>query len=172
MLLILLIFCSRHKAKSAHCLPQNFLRSALISYMHILSNISHIKSCRYSNFLKNKIWQKQFIFISCSPILKTFCPCDICLFKMWSRYRSLATMSQLKMCDISREIFKALKCYNFLWVQRRHNCFPAVSFANYVLTLYLLKLHLQTFPSIPINKNDKFLSCDTLVANERYVVLT
>jgi len=35
-----------------------------------------------------------------------------------------------------------LKCYNFLWVQRRHNCSPAASFANRVMTLYLLKVHL------------------------------
>jgi hypothetical protein len=38
-----------------------------------------------------------------------------------------------------------LKCYNFLSVQRRQNCSPAVSFANCVITLYLLKVHLQTF---------------------------
>jgi frataxin-like iron-binding protein CyaY len=36
-----------------------------------------------------------------------------------------------------------LKCYNFLWVQRRHNCSPEASFANCVMTLYLLKVHLQ-----------------------------
>ena len=44
---------------------------------------------------------------------------------------------------------KALNCYNFLWVQRRHNCSPAASFASCVMTLYLLKLLLQTFLSIP-----------------------
>jgi hypothetical protein len=32
---------------------------------------------------------------------------------------------------------KFLKCYTFLWVQRRHNCSPAASFANCVMTLYL-----------------------------------
>jgi hypothetical protein len=47
---------------------------------------------------------------------------------------------------------KVLKCYNFLWVQRRHDCSPAASFANCVMTLYLLKVHLQTFISIPITK--------------------
>jgi len=36
-------------------------------------------------------------------------------------------------------LLKVLKCYNFLWVQRRHNCSPAASFANCVMTLYLLK---------------------------------
>ena len=34
---------------------------------------------------------------------------------------------------------KVSKCHNFLWVQRRHNCPPAASFANCVMTLYLLK---------------------------------
>jgi hypothetical protein len=37
-------------------------------------------------------------------------------------------------------------------VQRRHNCSPAVSFANCVMTLYLLKVHLQTFLTIPITR--------------------
>jgi hypothetical protein len=54
-----------------------------------------------------------------------------------------------------------LKCYNFLWVQRRHNCSPAVSFANCVMTLYLLKLHLQMFLSIPITQKCQIVSCDT-----------
>ena len=66
------------------------------------------------------------------------------------------------------KLLKVLKCYNFLWVQRRHSCSPAVSFANCVMTLYLLKLHLQTFLSIPITQKCQILSRDTLVANERY----
>jgi len=37
-------------------------------------------------------------------------------------------------------------------VQRRHNCSPAASFVNCVMTLYLLKVHLQTFLSIPITQ--------------------
>ena len=68
-------------------------------------------------------------------------------------------------------LLKVLKCYNFLWVQRRHNCSPAASFANCDMTLYLLKVHLQTFLSIPITRNFQILSCDTLVANERYGLL-
>ena len=63
---------------------------------------------------------------------------------------------------------KLLKCYNFLWVQRRHNCSPAASFTNCVMTLHLSKVHLQTFLSIPITKKCQILSCDTLVANGRY----
>ena len=51
-----------------------------------------------------------------------------------------------------KKLSKGLKCYNFLLVQRRHNCSPAASFANCVMTLYLLKVHLQTFLSIPITQ--------------------
>jgi hypothetical protein len=36
-----------------------------------------------------------------------------------------------------------LKYYNFLWVQRRHYWSPAASFSNCVITIYLLKGHLQ-----------------------------
>jgi hypothetical protein len=64
-----------------------------------------------------------------------------------------------------------LKCYNFLWVQRRHNRSPAASFANCVMTLNLFKVHLQTFLSIPINLKCQILSCDTLVANGGYVLV-
>ena len=47
---------------------------------------------------------------------------------------------------------KVLQCHNFLKVQRRHICSPAASFANCVMTLYPLKVHLQTFLSISITK--------------------
>jgi len=63
---------------------------------------------------------------------------------------------------------EVLKCYNFLWVQRRHNCCPAASFANCVMALYLLKVHLQTFLSIPVTQKCQILSCSTHVANEQY----
>jgi len=63
---------------------------------------------------------------------------------------------------------EVLKCYTFLWVQRRHNCSPAASFADCDMTLYMLKVHLQTFLSIPLTQKCQILSCDTLVANERY----
>ena len=72
-------------------------------------------------------------------------------------------------CVIFQEkLLNLLKCYNFLWVQRRHNCSPAASFANCITTLYLLEVHLQTFISIPTTKKCQIVSCDTLVANERY----
>ena len=56
-------------------------------------------------------------------------------------------------------------------MQRRHNCSPAASFANCFMTPYLLKVHLQTFLFIPITQKCQILSCDTLVANERCVVI-
>jgi hypothetical protein len=37
------------------------------------------------------------------------------------------------------------------------------------MTLYLLKVHLQMFLSVPITQKCQILSCDTLVANERCV---
>jgi hypothetical protein len=43
------------------------------------------------------------------------------------------------------------------------------SFANCVMTLYLLKVHLQLFLSVPITQKCQILSCDTLVTKERYV---
>jgi hypothetical protein len=73
-----------------------------------------------------------------------------------------------KLVIFQEKPLKVLKCYNFLGVQRRHNCSPAASFSYCVLTLYLLKVHLQTFLSIPITQKCQILSCDTLVANERY----
>jgi len=65
-------------------------------------------------------------------------------------------------------LLKFIKYYNFLWVKRRHNCSSAASFANYIMTLNLLKAHLQTFHSIPLTQKCQILSCDTLVANERF----
>ena len=74
-----------------------------------------------------------------------------------------------KSVSFEEKILKVLKCYNFLWVQRRHNCSPAASFANCVMTLYLLKVHLQTFLSILVTKKCQILSSGTLIANERYM---
>jgi hypothetical protein len=86
-------------------------------------------------------------------------------------YRIIAHLQQKchnsKSLIFQERLLKVLKCYNFLWVQRRHNCSPAASFANCVTTLDLLKVHLQTFLSIPITQKCQILSCDSLVANER-----
>jgi hypothetical protein len=40
------------------------------------------------------------------------------------------------------------------------------------MTLCLLKVHLQTFLSLPITQKCQILSCDTLVANERDMKIT
>ena len=53
-------------------------------------------------------------------------------------------------------------------MQGRRNLPPAASFANCVMTLYLLQVHFQTFLSIPITQKRQILNCDTLVTKERY----
>jgi len=73
-------------------------------------------------------------------------------------------------CVLFQErLLKVLKCFNFLWVQRQCNCSPVTSFPNCIMTLYLLKVRLQMFISIPITQKMPNLSCDTLVANVRCV---
>ena len=46
-----------------------------------------------------------------------------------------------------------------------------LSSAHCIMTLYLLKVHLQMFLSIPITQKSQTLSCDTLVANERDIYI-
>ena len=65
---------------------------------------------------------------------------------------------------VQRELSRSM----LLRVQRQHNCSPAASFANCVMTLYLLKVHLQMFLPIPITQKCQIMSCNTLVTNERY----
>ena len=125
-------------------------------------------------------------------------------------YLSFATtLPQLKSVIFQEKHLEVLKCYNFLWMQRRHYCSPAASFcklrydtitlsqlkisdfsgenfkgfevpyffmsavckprrwravsspaasfANCVTTPYLLKVHLQTFLSIPITQKCQIL---------------
>jgi len=64
-------------------------------------------------------------------------------------------------------LLKFLKCYDSMSATTT-NCSPAASFADCVMTPYLFKVHLQTFLSTPITQKCQILSCDTLVANERY----
>jgi hypothetical protein len=84
-----------------------------------------------------------------------------------SPYRSFTSVTTKKSVIFQEKLLKVLKCYKFLWVQQRHKCSPAASFVKCVMTLYLLKVHLQTFLSIPITRKCRILSCDPLVANER-----
>jgi len=80
----------------------------------------------------------------------------------WSLYAHLRQQCHnSKLVTFQKRLLKVLKCYDFLWVQRRHSCSPAGSFTNCVMTLYLLKVNLQTFLSIPITPKRQILICDT-----------
>jgi hypothetical protein len=102
--------------------------------------------------------------------------CDIKIFHILYNvhFEHIAHLRQLchnSKCVIFQErLLMVLKCYNFLCVQRWHNCSLAASFANCIMKIYLLKVHLQTFLSIPITQKCQIWSCDTLVANERHIV--
>jgi hypothetical protein len=74
------------------------------------------------------------------------------------------------LCFFQEKLLTVFKCHNFLGVQQWHNCPPAASFVNCIMTLYPLKVFLQMFLSIPITQKCQILSCDTLVANEWYFV--
>jgi hypothetical protein len=95
-------------------------------------------------------------------------PGTIWPFKSSSHIAHLRQQShKSKFMIFQEKRLKILKYYNFLWVQRRHNCSPAASFANCVMAPYLLKVHLKTFPSITITQKCQTLSCGILVANEQ-----
>ena len=87
-----------------------------------------------------------------------------------SRHNSVTTQQchNSKCVIFQEEHLNVSKCYNFLWVKQRHKCSPAASLTNCVMTLYLLKVHLQTFLSILITQKCQDLSCDTVVANKQY----
>ena len=67
-----------------------------------------------------------------------------------------------------RNVWRFWSAIIFYECNGRHNRSPTASFANYVMTLHLLKVHLQMFLSIPITSKCQILSCNTLVANEQY----
>ena len=89
--------------------------------------------------------------------IKTRILCSVTFFqKIIPFMRWCGNIAQLpRQCHNSKFVIfqekslKVLQCYAFLWVQRRHKCSPASSFADCVMTPYLLKVHLQTFLSIP-----------------------
>jgi len=118
-----------------------------------LHNLQYVKPYHLDNSLKynginfwSEIWNNVFSY---------------CSFAI--------TVSQLKIVIFQEKRLKVLKCCTFLWVQWRHKCFPVAGLANCVMTLYLLKVHLWMFHSIPVTQKCQILSCDTLVANERYM---
>ena len=66
------------------------------------------------------------------------------------------------------KLLKILKFYNILWLQRWHNCSPAASSANCVMTLYLLKMHLQMFLSISRIQKCQILNCEWAISVKRF----
>ena len=78
------------------------------------------------------------------------------VFKKLNVSGHTAHLQQLKISDFSGEILKVFWYYDFLWMQRRHNCSAAASYANCVMTLYLVKVYLQTVLSTQKTKNAKF----------------
>ena len=79
---------------------------------------------------------------------------------------SVTTVSQLKMCDFSGETFKGFEVLYFFMSETTTQLLSSVEFANCVMILNLLKVHLQTFLSKPITQKCQILICDTLVANQ------
>jgi hypothetical protein len=153
-----------HTSKFWNCIMlclTYYFQKALYLTKSLCTKAIHIK-CTHSKTVYNTL--------QCSSHLKYIKTlCNILHIPTWRAYHSFTTtVSQLKICDFSGEILKVLKCYNFLWVKQWHNCSPEACFANCVMTLYLLKVHLQTFLSMPITQKCQILSCDALVANDRY----
>ena len=68
-----------------------------------------------------------------------------------------STVSQLKICDFSGETFEGFEVlYNFLWVQRRHNCSPAGEFC---------KLRYDTIPVKSASANVSFCTSNSKMTN-------
>jgi hypothetical protein len=84
--------------------------------------------------------------------------------------RSFATtVSQLKINDFSGETFKGFEVLYFSMSAKTTQLLSSGEFCILRCdTIPVLKVHLQTFLSIPITQKCQILSCDTLVANERY----
>ena len=75
-----------------------------------------------------------------------------------------------KLVTFQEKPLKFLKCYNFLSATTTQ--LPSSGqFCKLRYDTIPLKVHLQTFLSIPVTQKCQILSCDTLVANERYVLL-
>jgi hypothetical protein len=132
-------------------------------------NCNHTKTLINSPVECNHRFLPCVWWYECMYVCVHICIC-MCVYTYKYTYRSFATtVSQIKISDFWEKRLKVLKFYTFLRVQRRHNCSSAASFANCFMTLCLLIVHLPKFLSILVNKKCQILSCDTLVANERYV---
>jgi hypothetical protein len=87
-----------------------------------------------------------------------------------STYRSfVTTLSQQKMCDFSGETFKGFEVPQFSMSATMTQLFSSGEFCKPHYDTVPVKMHLQTFLSLPITQKFQILSCDTLVTNERYV---
>ena len=71
------------------------------------------------------------------------------------------------MCDFSGETFKIFWSAIIFYECNDDTTALQRRVLQTALWHYLLKVHLQTFLSIPITKKCQFLSCDTFVANEQ-----
>jgi len=69
------------------------------------------------------------------------CMC-VCVYSCLSHQACMQHIILLPVAYLALEYFST-----------RHNCSPAASFANCIMTLYLLKVHLQMFLHIPITQN-------------------
>ena len=115
-------------------------------YIHLTSIKLHGVTYQILFFIYSPI--KPLFLIPKPLFIISFPPCEIFLY---SKYVSLMRQKchNSKFVIFQEKFLNVSKCYNFLWLQRQHNCSLAASFANCVMTLHLLKVRLQTFLSIP-----------------------
>ena len=131
--------------------------TTLISHLfHSLSFISNMRSsitCLYISSLQlRRFWITQFVkwqttkvgdfplvTAARSPIGRlslcrtNSCNCVHALRQYIAHLRQQCHNSKLVI--FQEKCLKVLKCYTFLWVQRRHNCCPVANFANCVDTM-------------------------------------
>ena len=126
-----------------------FLRKKIVSKSQKKSEhaflISNIFFPKIVPFVR-QCWKKKFVELD-RPRVSINLRIRI-LSPIWDK--SVTTQN---MYLFTRNFSKDLKCYNFQWVQRRHNCSPAASFANCVMTLYLLRVHLLKVSFYTNNSN-------------------
>jgi hypothetical protein len=77
-------------------------------------------------------------------------------------------VSQLKISGFSGETFKDFVVLYFSMSATTTQLLASGEFYKLRYDTMPVKMHLQTFISIPITQKRQILSCDTLVANERY----
>ena len=114
------------------------LRDSSLSIIIVLS-LQKVKEMGVSIF---RILCVCFPFSSCESVYPPH--------ESWYKHRAIGGRPStiLLICDkchnskcviFQDTLVKVSKCYNFLWMQRLHNCSPAASFANCVMTKNLLK---------------------------------